>query len=85
MTPIALLAANSLQISPEPLLITIAISASTAFLTPIGTTTNAMVMSAGNYKFMDYLKVGFPLLVLFLITTFRDLSIRLGLIWNFWN
>lgn len=69
MTPIVLLAANSLQVSPEPLLITIAISASTAFLTPIGTTTNAMVMSAGNYKFMDYLKVGFPLLLLFLITT----------------
>ena len=79
MTPIALLAANSLQISPEPLLITIAISASTAFLTPIGTTTNAMVMSAGNYKFMDYLKVGFPLLVLFLITTL----VLVPIIWPF--
>ncbi len=79
MTPIVLLAANSLQISPEPLLITIAISASTAFLTPIGTTTNAMVMSAGNYKFMDYFKVGFPLLLIFLITTL----ILVPIIWPF--
>ena len=79
MTPIVLLAANSLQISPEPLLITIVISASTAFLTPIGTTTNAMVMSAGNYKFMDYFKVGFPLLLIFLITTL----ILVPIIWPF--
>ncbi|WP_299665450.1 SLC13 family permease [uncultured Polaribacter sp.] len=79
MVPIVLLAANTLQISPEPLLITIAISASTAFLTPIGTTTNAMVMSSGNYKFSDYFKVGFPLLVLFLITTL----ILVPIIWPF--
>ena len=79
MAPIVLLASQTLQISPEPLLITIAISASTAFLTPIGTTTNAMVMSSGNYKFMDYLKVGFPLLILFFITT----MILVPIIWPF--
>ncbi|QTD39256.1 SLC13 family permease [Polaribacter batillariae] len=79
MVPIVLLASTTLQISPEPLLITIAISASTAFLTPIGTTTNAMVMSSGGYKFVDYLKVGFPLLVLFLITTI----ILVPIIWPF--
>lgn len=69
MAPIAILAANSLNLSPEPFMIVVAISASTAFLTPIGTTTNAMVMTAGGYKFMDYLKVGAPLLLLFLIVT----------------
>lgn len=79
MAPIVLLAANTLQINPEPLLITVAISASTAFLTPIGTTTNAMVMSSGNYKFSDYFKVGFPLLILFLITTL----ILVPIIWPF--
>ena len=78
MAPIVLLAATSLQISPEPLLITIAISASTAFLTPIGTTTNAMVMISGGYKFSDYFKVGFPLLIL-LITTL----ILVPIIWPF--
>lgn len=79
MAPIVLLAANKLDISPEPVLITIAISASTAFLTPIGTTTNAMVMSSGGYKFMDYFKVGFPLLIIFLITSL----LLVPIIWPF--
>ena len=79
MAPIVILAANSLHISPEPLMITVAISASTAFLTPIGTTTNAMVLAAGGYKFSDYFKVGFPLLVLFLVTTI----LLVPLIWPF--
>lgn len=79
MAPIVLLAAQTLGVSPEPLLITIAISASTAFLTPIGTTTNAMVMSSGNYKFMDYLKVGAPLLIIFFITT----MLLVPIIWPF--
>jgi di/tricarboxylate transporter len=57
----------------------VAISTSTAFLTPIGTTTNAMVMSSGDYKFVDYFKVGFPLLILFLITTL----ILVPIIWPF--
>jgi len=69
MAPIALLAASSLNISPEPFMIAVAISASTAFLTPVGTTTNAMVMGAGGYKFIDYLKVGAPLLLIFFTTT----------------
>lgn len=67
MAPIVILAAQSLDVSAKPFMITVAISASTAFLTPIGTTTNAMVMSSGGYKFVDYLKVGAPLLLLFLI------------------
>ena len=67
MAPIAIISAQALNISPEPFMIVVAISASTAFLTPVGTTTNAMVMSAGGYKFVDYLKVGAPLLLLFLI------------------
>jgi di/tricarboxylate transporter len=79
MAPIVVLAANALQIRPEPLMITVAISASTAFLTPIGTTTNAMVLVAGGYKFSDYFKVGFPLLLLFLATT----ALLVPLIWPF--
>ncbi|MEN8964689.1 MAG: SLC13 family permease [Polaribacter sp.] len=79
MAPIVLLAASTVGISPEPLLITVAVSASTAFLTPIGTTTNAMVISSGNYKFMDYFKVGLPLLIIFLITTL----LLVPIIWPF--
>ncbi|TBN06438.1 sodium-coupled transporter [Hyunsoonleella flava] len=79
MAPIAMLAASSLNISPEPFMIAVAISASTAFLTPVGTTTNAMVMSAGGYKFMDYLKVGAPLLLMFFIISL----ILVPIIWPF--
>lgn len=79
MAPIAILAASSLNISPEPFMIVVAISASTAFLTPVGTTTNAMVMSAGGYKFMDYLKVGAPLLLMFFIISL----ILVPIIWPF--
>ena len=79
MAPIVIIAANTLNISAAPFMIVVAISASTAFLTPVGTTTNAMVMTAGGYKFMDYLKVGAPLLLLFLITTL----LLVPLIWPF--
>lgn len=79
MAPIVIIAANTLNISAAPFMIVVAISASTAFLTPVGTTTNAMVMTAGGYKFMDYLKVGAPLLLLFLITSL----LLVPLIWPF--
>lgn len=79
MAPIAILAASSLNLSPEPFMIVVAISASTAFLTPVGTTTNAMVMAAGGYKFMDYFKVGAPLLLLFFIISL----ILVPIIWPF--
>ncbi|WP_437371071.1 SLC13 family permease [Maribacter litoralis] len=79
MAPIAYMAAVSLGVSPKPFMIVVAISASTAFLTPVGTTTNAMVLSSGGYKFMDYMKVGAPLLLLFFITT----MLVVPLIWPF--
>jgi di/tricarboxylate transporter len=79
MAPIVIITANTLGLSAAPFMIVVAISASTAFLTPVGTTTNAMVMTAGGYKFMDYLKVGAPLLLLFLITTL----LLVPLIWPF--
>ena len=69
MVPIVLIAAQTLSISPEPFMIVVAVSASTAFLTPVGTTTNAMVLLAGGYKFTDYFKVGAPLMLLFLLFT----------------
>ncbi len=79
MAPIVILAANSLNLSATPFMIAVAISASTAFLTPVGTTTNAMVMTGGGYKFKDYVTVGAPLLLLFLITTL----LLVPLIWPF--
>ncbi len=69
VAPIVLTAAQSMGVSPYPLLITVAVSASTAFLTPIGTTTNLMVMTPGAYRFQDYVRVGLPIILIFLVLT----------------
>ena len=66
VAPIVIQAAIELGVSPHPLLMIVAVSASTAFLTPIGTTTNILVFSPGGYRFTDYVKVGLPLMLLFL-------------------
>lgn len=79
VAPIVLRAALELELSPYPLLMAVAVSASTAFLTPIGTTTNLMVMTPGGYRFTDYAKVGLPLMVLFLIITL----LLVPIIWPF--
>ena len=69
VAPIVLTTAQSMGVSPYPLLITVAVSASTSFLTPIGTTTNLMVMTPGAYRFQDYVRVGLPLIFIFLVLT----------------
>nr|WP_299487953.1 SLC13 family permease [uncultured Allomuricauda sp.] len=79
MAPIAIMASTTLGVSPKPFMIAVAVSASTAFLTPVGTTTNAMVLSSGGYRFIDYVKVGGPLLLLFFITTL----VLVPIIWSF--
>lgn len=63
MAPIVLSAAAGLGVSPHPLMMGLAVAASSAFLTPIGTAPNLMVMAPGAYRFTDYMKVGAPLLV----------------------
>lgn len=65
--PIALQAALTMGVSPYPSLIGVAVAASMCFASPFSTPPNAMVMSAGRYNFMDYVKVGLPLQVVFLI------------------
>jgi di/tricarboxylate transporter len=65
MAPIVLSAAAGLGVSPYPLMMGLAVAASSAFLTPIGTAPNLMVMAPGGYTFNDYMKVGAPLLAAF--------------------
>ena len=61
MAPIALTSAQQAGISPVPLLFAVAVGASMCFASPFSTPPNALVMKAGRYSFMDYVRVGLPL------------------------
>jgi di/tricarboxylate transporter len=67
LAPIALNTASDLGISPFPLLMAGAVSASAAFLSPVGHSANIMVMGPGGYRFSDYIKVGLPLTLVVLV------------------
>jgi len=64
IAPIAMSAATGMGINPLPLLIAVSVGASMCFASPFSTPPNALVMSAGRYTFMDYVKVGLPLQIL---------------------
>ncbi len=61
MAPIAMVAAQQIGVSPYPFLFAVTLGASMCFASPFSTPPNALVMKAGNYTFMDYVKVGLPL------------------------
>ncbi len=61
LAPIALHSAQQLGLSPYPFLFGVAVAASMCFASPFSTPPNALVMPAGRYTFMDYIKVGLPL------------------------
>lgn len=61
VAPIALQSAIAINVSPYPFLLAVTVGASMCFASPFSTPPNALVMSAGKYTFMDYVKVGLPL------------------------
>jgi len=67
MVPIAGTAAASMGLEPKPFMLTVAFAASASFLTPMGYQTNAMVFGPGGYRFMDYVKFGAPLKIMFFV------------------
>ncbi|MDH1680314.1 SLC13 family permease [Pseudomonas chengduensis] len=64
MCPIALSAASQLGVSPDSLLMAVAIGASCSFLTPIGHQNNTLILSPGGFRFGDYWRLGLPLEIL---------------------
>ncbi len=77
--PLALSLSNQLGVDPMPFIIVVCIAASSAFSTPIGYQTNLIVQGIGNYKFMDFVRVGLPMnLLAFIIST-----LLIPLIWPF--
>ena len=64
MAPIALQSAIQIGVSPVPFMFAVSVAASMCFASPFSTPPNALVMSAGQYSFMDYVKVGGPLQLL---------------------
>ena len=67
MAPLAVSLADKINQPVEPFLMSVAIGASCAFLSPIGHQCNTLVMAPGNYKFGDYWKVGLPLEILIIL------------------
>lgn len=80
IAPIGLAIARNLDASPKALVMTVCVAASCAFITPVATPPNTLVIGAGKYKFNDYLKVGFPLAVLCYIAV----VIIVPIVWPFY-
>jgi di/tricarboxylate transporter len=69
MAPIAVAAAQTMQVNIDGFLMAVAIGASCAFLTPVGHQSNTLVMGPGGYKFGDYWRMGLPLEILIIVVT----------------
>ncbi|MDI9239554.1 SLC13 family permease [Lysobacter sp. LF1] len=69
MAPVALAIADHLDASAAPFAMTVALAASTAFMTPVSSPVNALVVGPGGYGFADFVRVGTPLALLVLVVT----------------
>ena len=67
MAPIALAMAKSMGVSPYPFAMMVAMAASAAFMTPVSSPVNTLVLGPGNYKFSDFVKLGVPFTVLVMV------------------
>ena len=66
-------------LSPQPVLMCVGLAAAAAFLTPVATATNLMVMEPGDYRFGDYWKLGLPMVLWFFVLA----VFVVPLIWRF--
>ena len=74
MAPVAVALAAELGSPPQAFGMTVALAASAAFITPVSSPVNALVVGPGNYRFVDFVRVGLPLF--FVVMTVSILLIR---------
>jgi len=77
--PIAVAIAHTLDVSVQPFMMALAVAGAAAFLTPVATPANLMVMQPGGYRFGDYAKLGLPLMLVYLAVA----VLYVPLIWPF--
>ena len=68
MAPVALAVAYDLGLSPYPFAMTVALAASAAFMTPVSSPVNTLVVAPGNYSFFDFVRIGVPFTLVTLVT-----------------
>ncbi|MDR2549142.1 MAG: SLC13 family permease [Desulfobulbus sp.] len=69
MTPLALAVASEMGVSPYPFCMTVALAASAAFMTPVSSPVNTLVVGPGRYTFFDFVRIGVPLTLLVMLVT----------------
>lgn len=69
MAPVAIATAQALDASPMPFAITVAVAASAAFMTPVSSPVNTLVMAPGGYRFIDFVRIGVPFTLLVMLTS----------------
>jgi di/tricarboxylate transporter len=69
MAPVALGLAKALSVSPQPLLMTVAIACSAVFSSPLSAPLNALIMEPGQYRFIHFIKFGLPMTLMALVVT----------------
>ncbi|XFK88434.1 SLC13 family permease [Klebsiella pneumoniae] len=74
MAPIALAAAKSMGVSPYPFAMVVAMAASAAFMTPVSSPVNTLVLGPGKYSFSDFVKIGVPFTILVMVVALLNKS-----------
>lgn len=69
MAPVAIATAQALGVSPMPFAITVAVAASAAFMTPVSSPVNTLVLAPGGYRFIDFVRIGVPLTLLVMLAS----------------